>query len=63
MEKLCNDLFLFWYPKILNNRIPLSRRLRILNNATRIDRNAIRKLIPRALTAVRMTASRRLRFF
>jgi hypothetical protein len=48
MGKLCRDLFSFWYPKILTNRIPLSPPLRILNNATRIDRNAIRKLIPRA---------------
>jgi glycosyltransferase involved in cell wall biosynthesis len=60
-KKLCDELFGFWYPKVLTNRIPLSRRWAILKNARAIDRNALRKLVRPALAALRMTLSRRYR--
>ena len=62
-EALTHELFPFWCPKVLSNRISLSRRWRILKNATAIDRNAIGKLLPYALTALRMRLSRRLRSY
>jgi glycosyltransferase involved in cell wall biosynthesis len=52
-EKLGRDLFELWSPKVLTKRTPLSRRWRILKNARAIDRNALRKLVRPALTALR----------
>jgi glycosyltransferase involved in cell wall biosynthesis len=59
--KICDDLFPFWCAKVLTNRIPLRRRWAILRDARVIDRRALRKLIHPALTALRMTLSRRYR--
>jgi GT2 family glycosyltransferase len=52
-EKLANDLFDLWSPKVLTKQTPLSLRWRILKNARAIDQNALRKLVRPALTALR----------
>jgi glycosyltransferase involved in cell wall biosynthesis len=59
-NKICNDLFSFWYPKVLSNRTPLRRRGRILKNAMAIDYNALRKLIRPGLRALRTEFSSRI---
>jgi len=51
-EKLGQDLFDLWSPKVLTKRTSLSRRWRILKNARAIDRNALRKLVRPALVAL-----------
>ncbi len=58
-KKLCDELFHLWYPTVLTNRIPFSRRWAILRDAKAIDRHALRKLVRPALVALRMTLSRR----
>jgi glycosyltransferase involved in cell wall biosynthesis len=57
--KLCEDVSSLWAPAVLTRHIPLSRRLAILENARAIDRHALRRLVRPALTALRMTLSRR----
>ena len=51
-EKLGNDLFGLWSPNVLTKRTSLGRRWRILKNARAIDRNALKKLVRPALTAL-----------
>jgi glycosyltransferase involved in cell wall biosynthesis len=58
-RKVCDDLFQVWHPRVLTNRIPLSRRWAILRDAKTIDPHAFRKLVRPALVALRMTLSRR----
>ena len=58
-RKLCKDVSSLWAPAVLTRHIPLSRRWAILENARAIDRHALRKLVRPALTALRMTLSRR----
>src|SRR5208282_1545355 len=60
-RKVCDDVFHVWYPKVLTNQIPLSRRWAILISARAVDRHALRKLVRAALVALRMTLSRRYR--
>jgi glycosyltransferase involved in cell wall biosynthesis len=60
-EKACETLFPVWYPAVLTNRVPLSRRWAILREARAIDRNALRRLFQPALVSLRMTISRRYR--
>ena len=60
-EKLAHDLFKLWSPKVLTKQTPLIRRMRILKNARAIDRNALRKLVRLALTALRSKLTSRYR--
>lgn len=60
-SKLRDEVFQLWYPKVLTNRIPLSRRWAILRNARAVDRYAVRRLVSPALAALRMTLARRTR--
>jgi len=61
LNKACDELFRVWYPPVLTNRIPFSRRWAILREARAVDRHAVRKLVHPALVALRMTISRRYR--
>jgi hypothetical protein len=59
--KLGDDLFQFWYPRVVASCVPPARRLRILRNAQAIDGHALPKLIRTALFALRASVSRRYR--
>jgi glycosyltransferase involved in cell wall biosynthesis len=61
LKEACDELFRVWYPSVLTNRIPFSRRWAILREARAVDRHAVRKLVHPALVALRMTISRRYR--
>ena len=58
---LCDELSHTWIAAVLNKRIPIRVRWRILKNARAIDRQALRRLIPPVLTALRSTIARRWR--
>jgi glycosyltransferase involved in cell wall biosynthesis len=58
---LCDEIFYMWTPAVLNGRIPLARRRAILRDARGIDPHALRRLVLPALTALRLTLSRRWR--
>jgi hypothetical protein len=60
-DKLCQDLFDLWSPKVLSKRTWLRRRWRILMNVRAIDRNALRDLVRSALTALRFMLTSRYR--
>jgi glycosyltransferase involved in cell wall biosynthesis len=60
-NKVCDDLFALWCPKVLTNRIAVRRRWAILRDARAIDQHALRKLVYPAFVALRMTLARRLR--
>jgi glycosyltransferase involved in cell wall biosynthesis len=60
-RKLSDHLAYVWVPAVLNRRIPINLRWIILKNALRIDRQALRKLVHPALTALRLTLVRRWR--
>ncbi len=60
-RKLGDHLAYVWVPAVLNRRIPINLRWIILKNAVRIDRQALRKLVHPALTALRLTLARRWR--
>jgi glycosyltransferase involved in cell wall biosynthesis len=60
-RKLSDHLAYVWVPAVLNRRIPINLRWIILKNAVRIDRQALRKLVHPALTALRLTLVRRWR--
>ena len=61
LKNVCDGAFQVWYPRVLTNRIPLSRRWAIVKKARAIDPHALRKLLGPALVALRMTLSRRYR--
>jgi len=60
-NKVYEDVFQIWYPKVLTNRIPLRRRWEILKSARAIDEHALQRLVRPGLAALRMTCSRRYR--
>jgi len=60
-KKAYDELFEVWYPRVLTNHIPLSRRWAVLREARGIDRHALRKLIWPAFVTLRMTLARRCR--
>ena len=60
-EQSCAKISHIWIPAVLNKRIPIRVRWRILKSARALDRYAQRRLIPPALTAFRSTVARRWR--
>jgi glycosyltransferase involved in cell wall biosynthesis len=60
-KKLCDDIFQLCYPRVLSNRVPLSRRWRILKGLVAMDRTAVGRLFRPALVALRLTLARRFR--
>lgn len=58
---LSRDLARVWIPAVLSRKVPRGRRWSILVSATARDLQAPIRLLPAALTALRMTALRRWR--
>lgn len=60
-EKVYEELFYVWYPRVLTSQIPFNRRWAILRAARAIDRHALRRLFRVPLVAMRIALSRRYR--
>jgi glycosyltransferase involved in cell wall biosynthesis len=61
LARVRDDVSHLWIPAVLNRRIPLSMRRRILTDALTIDSRAFRRMIPPTLSALRSTLRRRWR--